>query len=155
MYKNIKIVVDPFYFQTGLATALLDGKLPLQSTIGRSRCEQFVKRPSSIFCTNKYFRGSPIGILIAKKMCKLCQTYKLFNICEIVQDVQNVPNVQDVPNVQPTPWCWPQNLQCGPAAPPYDQWKLPTSSERSSSPWSLPYLSTPPPYTCPKEERPN
>ena len=53
------------------------------------------------------------------------------------------------------PRCWPQNLQCGPAAPPYDQWKLPTSSERSSSPWSLPYLSTPPPYTCPKEERPN
>ena len=67
-------------------------------------------------------------------------------ICEIVQNV---------PNVQPIPWCWPQNLQCGPAAPPYDQWKFPTSSERLSSPWSLPYLSTPPPYTCPKEERPN
>ena len=64
--------------------------------------------------------------------------------------------VQNVPNVQPIPWCWPQNLQCGPAAPPYDQWKLPTSSERPSSPWSLPYLSTPsPPFTCPKEERPN
>ena len=98
MYKNTYFkIVDPFYFQTGLATALLDGKLPLQSTIGRSRCEQFVKRSSSTFCRNKNFEGRPIGILIAKKMCKLFQTHKLFKIyvklCKMCQMCNPSPGV--------------------------------------------------------------